>query len=62
MAALKSILSSRVSKWLRHTIATIFLRGSWGNALGNAQAAGTMHRTTHTWRVKVHQHAGLTGV
>jgi len=26
MAALKSILSSRVSKWMWHTIATIFLQ------------------------------------
>jgi len=29
MAALKSILSCRVSKWRRHTIATIFLPRSY---------------------------------
>jgi len=29
MAALKSILSSRVSKWMGHTIATIFLQRSY---------------------------------
>jgi len=29
MAALKSILSSRVSKWMGHTIATIFLPRSY---------------------------------
>jgi len=47
VAALKSILSSRMSKWMGHTIATIFLPRSYCQTYSGYPRLGFCHLT---WR------------